>query len=143
MSSSCLPQTELLCVSRAIYGLTQVPQGSNTCWEKQNQMTRFHLAHLGSRFQNPCITRPSSSSSSSSLPSSSSSPSSSSALPKHTPGAARCRHSREKLNFFLPSNRKLCNFPRHFHPSRSPGCLVEESSTTPSFSRQGAQRLLG
>lgn len=58
------------------------------------------------------------------------------------PGPARCRHSREKLNFFLPSNRKLCNFPTHFHPSRSPGYLKEESAT-PSFSWQGAQRLLG
>lgn len=33
----------------AIYGLTQVPQGSGTCWEKQDQMTRFHLPH-GGRF---------------------------------------------------------------------------------------------
>lgn len=47
----CLPQTELLCVGRAIYGLTQVPQGSDTCWEKQNRMTRFHLPHLGSVFK--------------------------------------------------------------------------------------------
>lgn len=82
-------------------------------------------------FSKPCITRPASSSSSSS------------ALPKHTPCPARCRHSGERLDFFLPSNRKLCNFPRHFHLKRSPGCLEEESSASPSFSLQGARTAPG
>lgn len=45
------PDRAPLCVGRAIYGLTQVPRGSGTCWEKQNQMTRFHLPLLGSVFK--------------------------------------------------------------------------------------------
>lgn len=126
VSSGCLPQTELLCVSRAIYGLTQVPQGSDTCWEKLNQMTRFHLPHLGSVFKTLASLAP---------PPLPPPPACPPPLPPPplSPFQTHTLSSR-RLPLWVSFFHQVENsdFPSHFHPRRRAGCLRKRSSPWPA-----------